>query len=201
MNQTKRKKSLILFSGGVDSSALLKKMLTETDDEMVVLHIQLKNHLNRWQPEYKAVQKLIPHFKKNYRDFLYKELSVEYYSYKDRMFDPYMVSFFASHVAADEQVDRILVGMILEDITFFSGAHRIPIERRLRAETNRAFGTEATWEYPFEHISKGEIYKYLTDEEYQMTFSCRNPKGEKTCGECEACTEIKMTIDKSVAIL
>ena len=40
-------KTLVGWSGGVESTSLMKYLLTETDDEIIAVHIYSPNSLNR----------------------------------------------------------------------------------------------------------------------------------------------------------
>ena len=70
-------KTVVLWSGGVDSTGSLYKILKDYDDDVVAHHIHFKNYQNRWKAEKKSVDKMIPWLRKNIRDFEYSESTIE----------------------------------------------------------------------------------------------------------------------------
>lgn len=72
------KEQLILYSGGLDSTVLLKFLLQENKNPITVLNIKYsweKKLSKHYEIQYKLVKKLIKYFKKNYRAFNYREIS------------------------------------------------------------------------------------------------------------------------------
>lgn len=71
------KEQLILFSGGLDSTVLLKFLLQENENPITVLNIRYlwkKEYYKNYRIQHKIVKKLIKYFKKNYRNFNYREI-------------------------------------------------------------------------------------------------------------------------------
>ena len=71
------KEQLILFSGGLDSTVLLKFLLQENKNPTTVLNIRYsweKKLSKHYEIQYKSVKKSIKYFKKNYRYFNYREI-------------------------------------------------------------------------------------------------------------------------------
>jgi len=71
-----------MLSGGVDSVAVLKQLLEETDDKVYAHHIHLKNNegrnnTKRYKAEAKALKKIVPYMKRNFRDFHYSESTID----------------------------------------------------------------------------------------------------------------------------
>jgi len=65
---------LLLFSGGVESTVLLKHFLKETDELVYVLYTELgydEVAQKKTLEQTKAVNEILNYFKKNYRDFNY----------------------------------------------------------------------------------------------------------------------------------
>ena len=46
-------KTVVLWSGGVDSTGALYRILKDYDDDVVAHHIHFKNYQNRWKAEKK----------------------------------------------------------------------------------------------------------------------------------------------------
>ena len=73
---------IVMLSGGIDSVAVLKKVLEETDEKIYAHHIHIKNHeginnIRRYKAEALALRKIIPYMKKNFRDFHYSESTID----------------------------------------------------------------------------------------------------------------------------
>ena len=76
----RKKSSVLMFSGGVDSVAGLKYVLVETDDLLYVHHIHIKSNegmeFERYKKESEAVRKIVPYMKKTFRNFNYTESTI-----------------------------------------------------------------------------------------------------------------------------
>jgi 7-cyano-7-deazaguanine synthase in queuosine biosynthesis len=51
--------SLMMLSGGIDSTYVLARLLRETDDEILVHHVHFLNNSNRHIPEAAACKKIV----------------------------------------------------------------------------------------------------------------------------------------------
>ena len=67
-----------MFSGGLDSTAMLVKLLAESQDELRVHHIRLDNRDGRAGAEQGAVEKIIAWCRSRYRPFRYSESGLEF---------------------------------------------------------------------------------------------------------------------------
>ena len=69
----RKKSSVLMLSGGVDSVAALKYVLVETDKLLYVHHIHLKNNEGydypRYRKESESVKRIVPYMKKTFRNF------------------------------------------------------------------------------------------------------------------------------------
>ena len=76
----RKKSSVLMLSGGVDSVSLLKRILLETDELIYAHHIHLKNGEGEEYPRYKketeSLRKIVPYMKKNFRKFNYTESTI-----------------------------------------------------------------------------------------------------------------------------
>ena len=78
----KEPSSIIMFSGGVDSVSVLKRLLEETEDKIYAHHIHIKNqeginNFKRYKAEAKVLRKLVPYMKRVFRDFHYSESTID----------------------------------------------------------------------------------------------------------------------------
>src|SRR5688572_32819347 len=60
-----------MFSGGIDSTAMLVKLLTEGTDELRVHHIHMQNRECRDAAEQRAVNSILSWCREHYRPFRY----------------------------------------------------------------------------------------------------------------------------------
>ena len=58
------KNILVMFSGGLDSTTALYKLLKETKHNIFVHHIILKDRSNRWKHELQACKNIVSYLKK-----------------------------------------------------------------------------------------------------------------------------------------
>ena len=187
------KQILIMWSGGLDSSYMLYKYLTETDYPIHAHHIILQNRAEfRWHQEQVAVNNIRDWLKKNCRKFDYSESSY-YNRFVGR--DIALVLFVASQIcyglcwAGIDEIE-VLAGWIVED------NKRAPIKRQsgvFYEGANNIIGTKLTLGYPIKDMTKQDIINKIPKELTDLTWSCRRPifRGGKAmpCGKCHACKE------------
>lgn len=71
-------RSLVMYSGGLDSVALLANVLAETDHHVHVHHIEIVNRDGRSEIENIAVEKTLDYIRREYRDFDYSSSRNEF---------------------------------------------------------------------------------------------------------------------------
>ena len=132
----RKKSSVLMLSGGIDSVSILKRILLETDESLYVHHIHLKNNEGMEFPRYKkeaeAVRKIVPYMKKTFRNFNYTESTIEvkqinqlkpdYYEEEDfplidLQFVPDQIyyHFMGGLLAKVSISDKIYIGTCVED--------------------------------------------------------------------------------------
>lgn len=189
---------LLMFSGGFDSTSLLKYLLERgklNGDNLLVHHIKIKNkHKDRWIPEDESANKIIKYFQKKY-NFEYTTSTVELFD-NHKTLDSSLYSLMAAQIVRKhrlvleiEKIDEVFVAWLDSDI----GPE---IEHEVTKNIfYSALGSlkdvNAKWSTPFLEKDKKDIKGILTQEETEMTFSCRYPKNGKPCGTCFACTSNK----------
>ena len=67
-----------MFSGGLDSVALLANLLQETEQSLHAHHIEIQNYENRARAENDAVRRTLAYFNGHYRDFSYSSSKSEF---------------------------------------------------------------------------------------------------------------------------
>ena len=83
-------KVVVLWSGGVDSTAALYDVLKNHRDIVFAHHIHFKNRERRWEADKDAVDKMLHWLRKYVRDFEY--------SYFDNSSDPYSIDELLSNI-------------------------------------------------------------------------------------------------------
>lgn len=201
----KRKQvSLVLFSGGIDSTYSLIKLLSESDDEIVAHHVHLRNREGRHRAEAEACRKIVEYCKSRFRDFQYIETALERQRHAYFGLDILSVVFEAGFVHKSFQaiagypVDRWTLGFCTEE----------RLERREDPDRVERFGHIMNLMhgacYPLDPprffqlpvLSKAAQIDYLGPTLTAMCWTCRRPVPKSTggfaeCGKCKTCLVMK----------
>src|SRR3954465_5519790 len=105
-----------MFSGGLDSTAMLVKLLEESADELRVHHIRMQNKEGRDGAEQRAVEAIVQWCRGRYRPFRYSESGLDFRELEAIPIDYLSVAFVACQVAIDTpRCDRIAVAALARD--------------------------------------------------------------------------------------
>ena len=184
-----------MYSGGLDSTAMLVKLLAETPDELRVHHIRMQNRELRAAAEQAAVQGILALCRARYRPFRYSESGLEFSQLEAIPIDYLSIAFVACQVAIDTPgCTRIAVGSLARDtdIVNRSARQRRVFDALYECYRARKLGEpEVKWIYPVFDCSKSEIAALIPPGIRDLTWSCRRPVvvpgGYKPCGACKAC--------------
>jgi 7-cyano-7-deazaguanine synthase in queuosine biosynthesis len=187
--------TLIMFSGGLDSTALLVKLLAESDDELRVHHIRMANREARAEAEQAAVERIVAWCRERYRPFRYSESGLDFAALEAIPIDYLCIAFVACQVAIDTpRCNRIAVAALARDtdIENRSARQRRVFDTLYDCYRARKLGEpEVQWIYPVYHATKQELAAALPPELVRLTWSCRRPvregEGWRACGACKAC--------------
>ncbi|TMH71234.1 MAG: hypothetical protein E6H57_05465 [Betaproteobacteria bacterium] len=187
--------TLVMFSGGLDSTAMLVQLLGETRDELRVHHIRMVNREARAQAEHSAVERIVAWCRERYRPFRYSESAVDFSALEAIPIDYLSIAFVACQVAIDTpRCDRIAVAALARDtdIENRSARQRRVFDTLYECYRARKLGEpEVQWIYPVYHSTKRELAATLPRELVELTWSCRRPVREaeqwRPCGACKAC--------------
>jgi len=186
-----------MYSGGLDSTAMLVRLLTETTDDLRVHHIRMVNREGRADAEQAAVEAILEWCRRRYRPFRYSESGLDFTALEAIPIDYLSVAFVACQVAIDTPgCTRIAVGTLARDLD--------EIKRSVTAAQRRVFGAmyecyrarklgepAVEWIYPVYALSKPQIAALLEPEVRRLTWSCRRPvstlAGFRVCGTCKPC--------------
>ena len=184
-----------MFSGGMDSTAMLVKLLTQTADELRVHHIRMVNREGRAGAEQQAVEAILGWCRRRYRPFRYSESGLDFASLEAIPIDYLSIAYVACQVAIDTPgCDRIAVASLARDtdIVNRSARQRQVFDAMYACYRARKLGEpKVEWIYPVYECSKAQIAEMLPPELAALTWSCRRPVakagGWAPCGACKAC--------------
>jgi 7-cyano-7-deazaguanine synthase in queuosine biosynthesis len=181
-----------MFSGGIDSTAMLVKLLTQGRDELRVHHIRMVNREGRDRAESRSVEAIVAYCRKRYRPFRYSESGLDFSELEAIPIDYLSIAFVACQVAIDTPgCNRIAVGALAADTDIINRAARQKRVFEVMYECYRArkLGEpRVEWIFPVYDIPKAELAAALPQELLDLTWSCRRPlDGVRPCGTCKAC--------------
>jgi 7-cyano-7-deazaguanine synthase in queuosine biosynthesis len=187
--------TLVMFSGGLDSTAMLVKLLTQSKDELRVHHIHMVNREGRAAAERAAVEAIVTWCGRRYRPFRYSQSGLDFASLEAIPIDYLSIAYVACQVAIDTPgCDRIAVASLSRDtdIVNRSARQRQVFDAMYACYRARKLGEpKVEWLYPVYECTKAEIAAMLPPELAALTWSCRRPLprggGWVPCGTCKAC--------------
>src|SRR5213083_2554439 len=160
--------TLVMFSGGLDSTAMLVKLLGETRDELRVHHIRMVNREARAEAEHSAVERIVAWCRDRHRPFRYSESALDFRELEAIPIDYLSIAFVACQVAIDTpRCDRIAVAALARDtdIANRSARQRRVFEALYECYRARKLGEpEVQWIYPVYHSTKQELAAALPRE-------------------------------------
>lgn len=191
VNTKRRLNTLIMYSGGLDSAAMLATTLQETDHKVHVHHIKIINVEGRDQVEDTAVINTLNYIRKHYRDFEYSTSLNEFMVGKGGGTDLQLQMFTAGRLnsALGGLVDHVFTGhqfpkfpVLSEGAVLFNAMFA---ERTKKPE----------WLRPLAKVNKLDVYESIPPDLACLTWSCRKPVTKKVvggyisipCGKCHAC--------------
>ena len=185
-----------MFSGGLDSTAMLVKLLESSRDELRVHHIRMVNREGRAEAEHAAVQAIVAWCRARYRPFRYSESGLDFAQLEAIPIDYLSIAYAACQVAIDTPgCDRIAVASLSRDtdIVNRSARQRQVFDAMYACYRARKLGEpQVEWLYPVYDCDKAQIAAMLPPELASLTWSCRRPAakpggGFRPCGACKAC--------------
>jgi 7-cyano-7-deazaguanine synthase in queuosine biosynthesis len=184
-----------MFSGGLDSTAMLVKLLAESEDELRVHHIRMANREDRADAEQAAVESIVAWCRDRYRPFRYSESGLDFAGLEAIPIDYVCIAFVACQVAIDTpRCNRIAVAALARDTDIENRAarQRRVFETLYECYRARKLGEpEVQWVYPVYHSTKRELAASLPRGLVELTWSCRRPVHDaerwRPCGTCKAC--------------
>jgi 7-cyano-7-deazaguanine synthase in queuosine biosynthesis len=184
--------TLVMFSGGLDSTAMLVKLLAEERDELHVHHSRMINREGRDRAEQRAVEAIVAWCRSRYRPFRYSESALNFSALEAIPIDYIAIAYVACQVAIDTPgCNRIAVGALSTDTDIVNRTAR---QKRVFEEMYAGYRARklgeprVEWILPVYDTPKAELARRLPPQLLDLTWSCRTPvQGFRPCGACKAC--------------
>lgn len=197
---------LVMFSGGLDSTGALYKLLTETDEPIHAHYIFIRNIERRGQAELRAVEALVPRLQE-VRTFTFTQSMWGFAQFNRHfVYDAEIVFFVAAQIALNEKrITHMVQGITKEDM-------EVAYEEKDATPQLSSPHIKRAWEiyntcfkytnqapplrdFPVEHMSKKEVWQMLPEDIREHTWSCRHPRyradGQPAiCGVCRTCKQM-----------
>jgi 7-cyano-7-deazaguanine synthase in queuosine biosynthesis len=190
-------RTLVMLSGGLDSTAALWHVLNHPEDygQVHVHHIHIQNLEARWKAEAAAVQAVLAYMKQYAPSpFTTSESAINTPHFGGKfLFDTEIVSFITGYMTSrDPQIRKVIIGATGTD--FAMGISQAVTRGKAihnAFHSKDADHSAAIKEYPHRDLTKEEVYKTLPPELAALTWSCRTPRYKDgkpiECGRCKTC--------------
>jgi len=206
---TTRPTIVLMFSGGLDSTACLYLLLTREEYQKYDIHVHhiiLKNEENRYKAESIAVSNVLEYFhSRDYRLFSYSESVFEYPSFNGSfMWDSDIYNLVAGSFAGTNPNIVVAIGRTKTDTEHNSSQLSSRIQSSyaifdLFTNDNLRYSqlkkTLSPKFYPVYDYTKKQIWNLLPSDLRILTWSCRTPKyiGDMPtkCERCIACRTLE----------
>ena len=200
----RRRSTLVMLSGGIDSVYALWKILTETDDDVLAHHINFVNTERRHVVEAQRSRKIVDYLRREVRAFEYRESTLDHRNHDFFGYDMIAVGFEAGLAAQsylfreNRPLDRWTAGACIEEGIAMQG--RWPHVLACCAANCYPHEAPAFLELPA--VTKQEEIDRLPKDLLALTWGCRRPvatqSGYQACGVCKTCKMLSATTKRSL---
>lgn len=187
-------KALLALSGGLDSTYVAWKWLTENPHgHLVMFHVDLYHAAeDRLEAEKAAVENILNYFhSQGLNNFTYLGNTIFSYGKLPRITikDIQIVAMFKAIILKTPRFQRINTVLL----SWHKGeVNREDINRGHRVKTMfkaLEVGREIKLEFPIEHKTRKEMVEEMPLPLRRLVSSCRKPKEGKPCYTCKTCRE------------
>lgn len=192
-----KKRTLVMLSGGIDSTAALWQVLHNPDDygEVHVHHIHIKNLEGRWKAEAIAVENILAYMRKHAPSpFTYSDSTITVPHFGNKfMFDVEAIGFLTGYMTSrDPLISKVVIAATATDFALgVDGSVMRGKQMHNAYHPEEEDHSARIKEYPHKHLTKEEVYKTVPAELAVLTWSCRTPHyadGKPIeCGRCKTC--------------
>jgi len=183
----KRHPALVMYSGGLDSFAVLYALLTQTQVSVHAHHVELVNFEHRAAAENEAIARQRTYLETHCRPFTYTTSRYEFMADSSDGTDTQVTMFMAGRVynLLEGRVWSLWTGHIQppewEIVEGSALLHSMFINRALRP----------VWMRPLRLLNKAQILASIPAETADLLWTCRTPVLKDgrfvPCGTCGAC--------------
>jgi 7-cyano-7-deazaguanine synthase in queuosine biosynthesis len=187
--------TLVMFSGGVDSTYLLVKLLKETTDDVLAHHVHLFNMEGRAEVEAERCRAMAAWLRQNVRPFSYSETALDHRGLRwfgsDVMASAFEAGLVANsyRMATGRHLDRFVHGFCTDEAEQRDMIGR-GVAHACCAANCFPHPAPEFWRAPA--VSKVEELAYLPTEIRALAWTCRRPGRSGAafveCGQCRTCT-------------
>jgi len=204
--------TLLLLSGGIDSTYVLAKLLRECDDTVLAHRVNLITAENRNAAEAAACKKIVAYCRENIREFHFTESTIDHSGFSNLTRDSYLGSIEAGLAASSYLldngwlVDRWTIGNCWEEIKrngVEAQVRHISIIEQLFALTYAQDHTPRYFQLPLK--TKADQMAYLGNELANQCWYCRTPlyasEGNASpCGKCMTCEVVRQAKSQLISV-
>jgi 7-cyano-7-deazaguanine synthase in queuosine biosynthesis len=191
-------RTLVMLSGGIDSTAALWHVLNLPDEyeQVHIHHIHIQNIEARWKAEAAAVKSVLAYMRKHTSmSFTTSESIINTPTFGNNfLFDSETIGFVTGYMTSrDPHINIVIIGGTATDFAMEASdavSRGKAIHNAFHLEEKDHSG--AVKQYPHRHLTKKQVYNTLPPELALLTWSCRTPRyvngKPRECGQCKTCT-------------
>lgn len=192
-----KKRTLVMLSGGIDSTAALWHVLHHPEDygEVHVHHIHIKNLEARWRAEAIAVKNVREYMGRHApTPFTFSQSTIEVPHFGNHfMYDVEAMGFITGYMTSrDPAITKVVIAATGTDFELGVTESVMRGKRMHNAyHPDEPDHSARIKEYPHKDLTKQQVYDSLPPELAALTWSCRTPHyvdGQPIeCGRCKTC--------------
>lgn len=192
-----KNRTLVMFSGGMDSTAALWHVLhnPEKYGDVHVHHMHLQNVENRWRAEAEAVKNVLAYMREHApTPFTASESTINTPQFGNNfLYDVEVMGFITGYMTSrDPSITKVVIAATKTDFDMGVDASVLRGKRMHNAyHPEEKDHSARIKEYPHKDLTKEAVFKTLPPELAALTWSCRTPRYVKgkpvECGHCKTC--------------
>lgn len=195
---TKSHKTLVMLSGGADSTATLWHVLNRPDqyNDVHVHHVHIHNVEGRWKIEAQAVKAILKYMGQHAPTAFTSSESVIAIPAvgKQFLFDTEVVSFVTGYMTSrDPSITKVVIGATGDDFNRPTTSNAVKKGRAVHNAFHENVDDHSSVikDYPLKDLTKQEAYDTMPPDLACLTWSCRTPRKSGgsfiECGVCKTC--------------
>lgn len=186
----------LLWSGGLDSTFMIQHILENTDSIVHAGYVEVANNKVKMQHEQKAINKMVPVFKRMFGErFQYDGTVLKYSLYKrnESVLIQLAAWMGALMMTTNHDFDQVAIGYVMGDCAI---SYLSEMERLFDVYRDICNGHFPSVWFPLSKWHKDQIARTLDPRLKKRVFWCESPKKGKPCKECEPCKRSPLLNEK-----